>query len=131
MGTPSAIPTADPTATPSAIPTATPSAIPTADPTATPSATPTAKPTAIPTADPTAAGRVILYSGDGFDGREWAFTSVGDYAATLGDFANDVVSSMVIEGDFQATVYVHCPKDVGSVQRADLRKLEEYCMSRR
>jgi len=54
---------------------------------------------------------------------------LGDYAATLGDFKNDVVSSMIVEGDFKATVYVHCPKDVGSVQRADLRKLEDWCLT--
>merc|ERR1719410_1103865 len=117
-------PTSRPTSMPTANPTANPSAKPTADPTPVPTAEPTATPSAQPTADPTAWGRVTLYSGDGFDGSEWVFNDLGDYAAALDDFKDEVVSSIRIEGSFKATVYVHCPKDVDTVKREDLRELE-------
>jgi len=74
-------------------------------------------------------GKVTLYSGDDFDGTSWEFDTLGDYAAVLGDFKNDVVSSIIIEGDFSATVYVHCPKELDSVQREDLMRLEAFCLN--
>merc|ERR1719412_2758148 len=74
-------------------------------------------------------GPVTLYSGDDFDGSEWVFNKLGDYAAALDDFKDEVVSSMKIEGDVIVTVYVHCPKAVDSVTRAELRELEAQCLT--
>jgi len=68
-----------------------------------------------------------LYTGDNFDAEEYVFDMYGDYAALKGDFMNDAISSIRVEGSIKATVFVHCPDDVPP-GFFTVRGQEEFCL---